>query len=909
MPGLYDLSSNANVTVTNTTGLYQGSGNVAILNSAQQLLTLLDNNGNVNFYLDPATGYRTIYSNFIGIIPPSYGNTDVAAYLPTYTGSLNNSNSIINLNANLGAFETYANATFSTGSSTYGNSNVAAYIPTDPTIIALQSNAASQQTQINTNTNSINVLNANVGAFETYANATFATQTALQTLNANVGAFELYANANAASQQTQINTNTSGLATLNANVGAFETYANTAFLTSSTGYGNANVAAYLTGNITVGNIKSTSGYFWANGVNYSSTVPGTYTNSNVTNLLSGGTYSGDINALTGVVTAAAINSTGQVTAATYLQATNGLYSLGAITEAYSDGIVVDYTSGNGRISVGTADALTFYAGGPGTTPTAVLYPTGNLVLPGRLTMTNGIFWSNGTAYSSGGSTYGNANVAAYLPTYNGQIGSMSNVATTTLSGGNVSINSNYGIGIQADGTSHGGFDPADIYIQQDGGANVNVSGNWITLTSISENGAIYSYGKIILGGVNPGIFWQANGNPYSTSPVSYGNTQVAQYLASNTDPTISNLNANAASQAVSLNTLNANVGAFETYANTAFVTSGFNGNLAGNLLYDSTNYRILANAYPLSSPSQSIIGNYYSNYMDNVPTYVNGALQMPSNTSSPVNAAGTIHGMVLTSNIGLQSAYGVGGNKAISQTLFYTQVTPVTANSMNAADRVRGHSSIVDINLGGKSWGTMSSASADTSLIAGLSGLSQVLSNGNIAKQIGVLGVTYVTPSGGGFANVQYSDAFHGINVFSGSNGTNQQANVAYSRLFSGYIAAQSANLRVQNAVGLHTVSGWAGTIGTATGADRAYALLNEDTSTIISTVGNVIINANTTAHTGFMQLGSYTVATLPAVGLPGQVVSISNPGNTLVNPAGSLAFWDSTNTRWSYVADNTVVA
>ena len=108
-------------------------------------------------------------------------------------------NSIAILNANVGAFETYANATFSTQST-------------------------------------VQTLNANVGAFETYANATFSTQSTVQTLNANVGAFELSTNANLGSVYNHVNT-------LDANVGAFETYANIHFGTSS--YTNANVAAYL----------------------------------------------------------------------------------------------------------------------------------------------------------------------------------------------------------------------------------------------------------------------------------------------------------------------------------------------------------------------------------------------------------------------------------------------------------------------------------------------------------------------------------------------------------------------------------------------------------------------------------------------------------------------------------------
>ena len=154
----------ANVAVTNTTGLYGLTTTTTVLNSAQQLLTILDNNGNVNFALDPTTSNTKVLAYFVGSITSSYGNANVAAYLP-YDPT------ITTIEANLGAFETYANATF--GTSSYGNANVAAYLPHDPTITTIQ---------------------ANIGAFEIYSNANVgAIYTHLNTLDANVGAFETYA--------------------------------------------------------------------------------------------------------------------------------------------------------------------------------------------------------------------------------------------------------------------------------------------------------------------------------------------------------------------------------------------------------------------------------------------------------------------------------------------------------------------------------------------------------------------------------------------------------------------------------------------------------------------------------------------------------------------------------------------
>jgi hypothetical protein len=90
-------------------------------------------------------------SKLTGITGGTYGNTEVAAFLPTYTGTLALSSTIVGIqanigtlflgnastNANLGAFQTFSNA-----------------------------NAATQATSINT-------INANLGAFQNYANVTF----------------------------------------------------------------------------------------------------------------------------------------------------------------------------------------------------------------------------------------------------------------------------------------------------------------------------------------------------------------------------------------------------------------------------------------------------------------------------------------------------------------------------------------------------------------------------------------------------------------------------------------------------------------------------------------------------------------------------------------------------------------
>ena len=68
---------------------------------------------------------------------------------------------------------------------------------------------------------------------------------------------------------------------------------------------------------------------------------------------------------------------------------NGVYSIGNYTGPYTDGIVMDYVTGIGRISMGTLDGFSFYTGGVGTTLLTSISATGSL------TTSNG-FYSVGT---------------------------------------------------------------------------------------------------------------------------------------------------------------------------------------------------------------------------------------------------------------------------------------------------------------------------------------------------------------------------------------------------------------------------------------------------------------------------------------------------------------------------------
>ena len=125
-----------------------------------------------------------------------------------------------------------------------------------------------------------------------------------------------------------------------------------------------------------------------------------------------------------------ISATNVISASTF-NASNGFYSTSAFGGNYTDGIVTDYVTGLGRISVGPADALSFYNGGPANTANVTIDATGkvgigtkvpnqNLTVVGNVSATGtlttksvnvsgavnaGDIYSNGTLLVNSGSQY------------------------------------------------------------------------------------------------------------------------------------------------------------------------------------------------------------------------------------------------------------------------------------------------------------------------------------------------------------------------------------------------------------------------------------------------------------------------------------------------------------------------
>lgn len=86
--------------------------------------------------------------------------------------------------------------------------------------------------------------------------------------------------------------------------------------------------------------------------------------------------------------AGGVGVAGNVVTGGQLIATAGTIATGAFTGGFSDGIVMDYSSSTGRISVGPGDGLRIYNGGPASYEIFQIASSGNVVIPATTATTS-----------------------------------------------------------------------------------------------------------------------------------------------------------------------------------------------------------------------------------------------------------------------------------------------------------------------------------------------------------------------------------------------------------------------------------------------------------------------------------------------------------------------------------------
>jgi hypothetical protein len=273
----------------------------------------------------------------------AYANTQIIS-LTSNAGT--QGSTLATLLANLGAFETYANTTFATGGgSSYGNSNVAGYLPINGTILGINANVTAANAAIQT-------LNANTGAYQTWANANFGTSSYG---NANVAGYLPTYEGNIQVSVLRV----SGLVGATASspapvISGFSSISTTGSAVNEgniTASGNLVAArgAFVTGNVTAAQ------YNFANGVSILSTVApsSTYSNTNVAAYLTTQTFYSNSNV--------ASYLTANPPTGTYSNANVQSY-IGANVGAYQTWANATFGGAGTYSNVQTAAFLTSYAG-------------------------------------------------------------------------------------------------------------------------------------------------------------------------------------------------------------------------------------------------------------------------------------------------------------------------------------------------------------------------------------------------------------------------------------------------------------------------------------------------------------------------------------------------------------------
>jgi len=448
-----------------------------------------------------------------------YSNSNVATYLPTYTGNLQAGNVIT-----LGNGAVYiGTGIFWVGNGApyipYGNSQVELHLGNSTAIGNLVANAGIIAGNIGIIQANLKVLAGNIGNLQA--------NTAL--LVGNIGNLQ----ANTSLLVGNIGNLQANTALLAGNIGNLQ--ANTSVLagtigtlvTSSAAQNNSIV--YLTDNVS---LLWTNAWYQSNVVTtLTSNVSTLFSNawlqsntlasltSNVTNLWSNAGIQADLIAsLQGstyndgnVANYLLSGSVGTVKAATYIATSAGQfrgYFTGAIganvanTGSFTTLSVSSWANVGGNLyagqfvgyHTGAIGANVANSGAFTTLTSSGQTGLANTAVSGLYT-TSGIFWANGLAYGSD-SIYTNTNVASYLPTHTGNV-KAGNVLITTglLWAGNGNPFSNY--------------------------SNTDVASYLPTHTGNVKAGNVL---------ITTGLLWAANGNPFS----NYGNTNVASYLPTHT---------------------------------------------------------------------------------------------------------------------------------------------------------------------------------------------------------------------------------------------------------------------------------------------------------------------------------------------------------------------------------------
>jgi len=554
----------------------------------------------------------------------NYANANIGAFQTfSNANAASQQTSINDINANIGAYQIYANtntASLQTQISnivTNANANTAAYLTTYTGNIAAGNISVVNTIYANSfvySTNGVSILNnvestssdiqANLGAFYNYANANIGTlYLGNISTHANLGAFQTYTNialdatileinaayntldSNAASQANSITAIAANLNTIAANLGAFELYANTKIGTNN----NSNLViqsttdsvSAITGALVVaggagigGNLYVAGNIFASNLVSINSTTLNVQDPLLYLNADSPYPYNYDIGFYSHFVGGSASNYQHTGFARDYTTGVWGLFSNvvtepGTTIDWYESNLIYD-TARLGGIIVSNTTTST-------STTTGAITVAGGVGIVGELYIgnTGDVSANIGTLYL--GNVAVNANLGEYQNWANAEI----NTINTNASNFQNIVNANLGVSttfsVTNSGTSHYLINTEtnpELYLIRGLTYNfvVDAAGQPFWIKTYPSIGVGDQYND---GVTNNG---QDNGTISFLVPLSAPNTlyYISQYETGLTGQfnviDFSDLYANIGTLYLGNTSINANLGAFQTYTNTSIAT-------------------------------------------------------------------------------------------------------------------------------------------------------------------------------------------------------------------------------------------------------------------------------------------------------------------------------------------------
>ena len=557
----------------------------------------------------------------------------------------------------------------------------------------------------------------------------------------------------------------------------------------------------------------------------------------------------------------------------------GLYNTTGAVVPVNDNILANNISATGNVIV---NGYITSNGSITTNSNFVGSLIGNVTAPGNITAnavyTNNYFYANGQPFSGGGSgNYGNANVAAFLPTYGG------NVNATTVFANNVAVQGRDWAQLQyaPDGVPHDQNSLGTgswLYLDSAGAAFESNTTGSVKTVFFGNDGQVNAQGNITA------PYFLGNGSQLTGLPATYGNANVAAYL-----PTYSgNLNPGTISATGNITGQN-------------LKTSGTSGNIVG-ANYVSAGYFVGDGGLLTNVVATSSYGN--SNVAAYLPTYGGTVL---ANLINFTNNSGVIEQgdqrITITGNA-TQVNTGAYFNDTGEAAIFASSYVTIATNTTGNVNPTWTFNQFGDLSAPGNITAT---GNVTGNYILGngsqLTGIAATYGNSNVTTLLASFGSNTISTSGNITGNYIFGNGSHltGLGAtYSNANVTSLMASFGSNSIStSGNV---TAGYHIGNGSTLSSITG-SNVLGTVANATYATSAGSATTATSATTAGTVTTNAqpNITSVgtlTGLSSSGNITTAGILtngyyyANGTPVTFGGGSTYGNSNVNTL--LAAWGS---------------